>query len=119
MEKNSPANGGDPGHADSIPGSGRSPGGESGNLLQYSCQENPMDRGVWQSVVHGIAKSWTQVSKHAHTRDRTEWKKVHTCVYLYKLKHIYICESEVTQSCPTLCDPTDYSLTGFSIHGIF
>ena len=68
--KNSPANVGDPGHADSIPGSGRSPGGENGNPLRYSCQENPMDRGVWQSVVHGTAKSWT-LSMHAHVHDRT------------------------------------------------
>ena len=43
----------------SIPGSGRSPGGGNGNLLQYSCLENPMDRGAWQAEVHGVAKSWT------------------------------------------------------------
>ena len=43
--KNPPANAGDVG---SIPGSGRSPGGENGNPLQYSCLENPMDRGVWR-----------------------------------------------------------------------
>jgi len=36
-----------------IPGSGRSPGGGHGNLLQYSCQENPMDRGAWWVTVHG------------------------------------------------------------------
>ena len=51
-------NGGDPG---SIPGSGRSPGG-NGNPFQYSCLENPMDRGVWWAVVHGVAKSRTQLS---------------------------------------------------------
>ena len=43
----------------SIPGSGRPPGEENGNPLQYSCLENPMDRGVWQAGVHGVAKSWT------------------------------------------------------------
>ena len=42
-----------------IPGLGRSPGGEHGNLLQYSCLENPMDRGAWQATVRGVAKSWT------------------------------------------------------------
>ena len=42
-----------------IPGSGGSPGGGHGNPLQYSCQENPMDRGTWQARVHGIAKSQT------------------------------------------------------------
>ena len=43
----------------SIPLSGRSPGGGDGNPLQYSCLENPMDRGAWQATVHGVAKSWT------------------------------------------------------------
>ena len=39
--------------------SGRSPGGGNGNPLQYSCLENPMDRGAWQATVHRVAKSWT------------------------------------------------------------
>ena len=43
----------------SIPGSGRSPGGGHGNSLQYSCLENPMDQGVWQAIVHGVAKNLT------------------------------------------------------------
>ena len=47
------ANAGDPGL---IPGSGRSPGEGSGNPLQYSCLENPMDRGTWQATVCGIAR---------------------------------------------------------------
>ena len=45
------------GHAGSIPGSGRSPGGGNGNPLQYSCLENPMARGAWRATVHGIAES--------------------------------------------------------------
>ena len=45
-----------------IPGSGRSPGEGNSNLLQYSCLENPIDREAWQTTVHGIAKSWTQLS---------------------------------------------------------
>ena len=45
-----------------IPGSGRSPGGGSGNPLQYSCLETPMDRGTWQATVHGVAKSLTRLS---------------------------------------------------------
>ena len=53
MVKNPPANAGD---MDSIPGSGRSPGEEKGNPLQYSCLENPMDRGVWQATVHGVTR---------------------------------------------------------------
>ena len=43
-------------------GRGRSPGGGNGNALQYSCLENSMDRGAWQAKVHGVAKSWTQLS---------------------------------------------------------
>ena len=50
MVKNLPANAGD---ASSIPGWGRSPGEENGNPLQYSCLEDPMDRGAWQARVHG------------------------------------------------------------------
>ena len=56
MVKNPPANAGDVG---SIPGSGRSPGGGHGNPLQYSCLENPMDRGASWATVHGITKSQT------------------------------------------------------------
>ena len=41
-----------------IPGSGRSPGGGHGNPLQYSCLENPMDRGVWPATVHNVTKSF-------------------------------------------------------------
>ena len=41
-----------------IPGSGRSPGEENGNPLQYSCLENPTNRGAWQTIVQGVAKSW-------------------------------------------------------------
>ena len=44
-----------------IPGSGRSLGEGNGNSLQYSCLENPVDRGAWQATVHGVAKSWTQL----------------------------------------------------------
>ena len=50
---------GDPG---SIPEWGRSPEEGNGNPLQYSCLENPMDRGVWQAIVHWVTKSWTQLS---------------------------------------------------------
>ena len=42
-----------------IRGSGRSPREGNGNLLQYSCLGNPIDRGAWQATVHGAAKSWT------------------------------------------------------------
>ena len=57
--KNPLANAGDTRDVGSVPGSGRSPGEGEGNPLQYSCLENPMDRGAWQATVHGITKSWT------------------------------------------------------------
>ena len=50
---------GDPG---SIPGSGRSSGEGNGTPLQYSCLENPMDRGAWSATVLGVTKSWTRLS---------------------------------------------------------
>ena len=52
-----------------IPGLGRSPGGEQGNPLQYSCLEDPMDRGDWWATVHSTAKSRTRLKPlgmHVH-----------------------------------------------------
>ena len=59
MVKKPPANAR---NTDSIPGLGRSPGEGNGNPLQYSCLENPVDRGAWQAVVHG-----------GHKRVRHNW----------------------------------------------
>ena len=59
---NLPANTGD---VSSIPGLGRSPGGGQGSPLQYSCLENPMDRGAWRDTVHEVAKSWAWLSGRA------------------------------------------------------
>ena len=67
--KGSTYNAGDTG---SIPGSGRSPGGGHGNPLQYSCLENPMDRGAWQATFHRVAKSRTWLKElHTHTHTHT------------------------------------------------
>jgi len=57
--KNPPASAGDVRDMGSIPCSGRSPGGGHDNPLQYSCLENPMDRGTWEPTVHRVAKSHT------------------------------------------------------------
>jgi len=54
--KNLPANVGGVKDVGSIPGSGRSPREGNGNPLQYSCLENPMDRGAWWATVHGVSK---------------------------------------------------------------
>ena len=53
MVKNLPANAGDVGLT---PGLGKSAGEGNGNLLQYSCLGNPMDRGAWQATIHGVSK---------------------------------------------------------------
>ena len=58
--KESACNAGDLG---SIPGSGRSSGEGNGNPLQYSCLENPMDRGAWRATVHEVTKSWTLLKR--------------------------------------------------------
>ena len=68
--KNPPANAGDLRDLGLIPGSGRTSGEGHGNLLQYSCLENPMDRGAWWAIDHSVTKSWTLqkwLSMHAHT----------------------------------------------------
>ena len=63
MVKNPPANAGDIRDAGLILRLGRSPGGEHGNPVQYSCLENLMDRGAWPATVHGVAKSHTRLSR--------------------------------------------------------
>jgi len=61
--KNLPGNAGGITDEGLIPGSGRSPGGGNGNPLQYSSLENPMDRGAWWTMIHGLAKIRTQLKQ--------------------------------------------------------
>ena len=77
--KNLPINAGDIRDVGLIPGTGRSPGGH-GNPLQYSCQENPTDRGVWQATVHRVTKSRTQL----------KWLLMHICI-CYKSGDLELC----------------------------
>ena len=72
--RNPPANAGDIRDAGSIPGLGGSLGGGHGNPLQYSCLENPMDKGAWWAV-HRVAKSWTWL----------KWLSTHACHFLLHL----------------------------------
>ena len=74
--KNSLANAGDTKDTGSIPGSGRSPGERNGNPLQYSCLENPMDRGAWRAADHGVAKNCTPLNGGTHAN-------IQISVYLY------------------------------------
>ena len=72
--RNLPAKARDIRDSGSILGSGRTPGSGHGNPLQYYCLENPMDRGAWWAIVHGVAKSSTwlkQLSMHMHTESTT------------------------------------------------
>ena len=65
MVNNLPASAGDIRDLGSIPGWGRSPGGRHGNPLQYSCLENPMDRGAWRATIHRLTKSQTQLKQRS------------------------------------------------------
>ena len=61
-----------------IPGSGRSPGGGHSNPLQYSCLENPKDRGAWWVSVHSVTQSQTWL-KRQHTRTHSQWEGLILC----------------------------------------
>ena len=86
-----------------IPGSGRSPGGGNGNLLQYFFLENPMERGAWQPTVQSVAKNWTWLSTQPLSQT---WFYLYllsaflllyyiihsalSCVYFFSLAHAYL-----------------------------
>ena len=72
MVKHLPANAGDSGDSGSIPGSGRSPGGGNGTILQCSYLENPTDRGACWAIVHRITKSQTKLRDGAQTQGKTK-----------------------------------------------
>ena len=79
MQKEDKASACNAGNQGLIPGSGRSPGEGNGNPLQYSCLENPVDRGAWLATVHGVTKSQTRLSDNTHPPLRVfiapgEWK---------------------------------------------
>ena len=61
--KNPPASAGAIRDLGSIPGRGRSPRGEHGSPVQYSCLENPMDRGAWWAAIQWVTKSWTRLKQ--------------------------------------------------------
>ena len=79
-----------------IPGLGRSPEVGRGKPLQYSCLENPKDRGVWRATVHGVAEPDTTAHAQAEF--------LGLC-----------CGCSVAKSLPTLCVPMDFSMPGFRV----
>ena len=100
---------------------GRIPEEGNGNLLQYSCWENPTDRGVWWAAVYGITKGQTQLSTHTLLLLIRHTNKLLTQVWGTRDMDIRstLSEVKVAQSCLTLCDPKNCSPPHFSIHGIF
>ena len=110
-----------------IPGLGRSPGGGHVNPLQYSCLENPVDRGARQTIVHRITKSQTQLkqlSTHASSFptsfiEETILSPIEYSWLSCKLLVVggYVC-AKLLQSSLTLCNLINCSLPGSSGHGI-
>ena len=99
-----------------IPGLGRSLGEGNGNPLQYSCLENPMDRGTWRATVRGI----TRVGHDLATKPPLPWNMyVYIwCVCRYSV-YTYMCLlAQLLQSCPDLCNALDCSPPGFSVQGV-
>ena len=88
--KNQPASTGDIRDVSSMPGSGRSLGGGHGNPLQYSCLENPKDRGAWLATVHGITKNQTLLRDLAHNNIGTSpWWKLYMFLWRRALQIPY------------------------------
>ena len=76
------------GDSGSILGSGRPPGEGNGNPIQYACLENSMARGAWWATVHGVAKSWTQLSDFTFTFKQEDIKY-----------NIYVSEIMISKFC--------------------
>ena len=94
--KNPAANAGDERDAGSNPGLGRSPGEGNGNLLQYSCLENLVDRGAWQAMgLQRVGQDWSEWA-HMH---------IHCCCF----------RCSVAKLCSTLCDHMDCSMPGLPV----
>ena len=121
--KNLSANTGNMGDAGVILGSGRSPGEGNGSPLQYSCLENPMDRGAWCSAVHEVTESWTRLNIHAcclpylvmlaFCYGEVVFLYLHlfTCLFTYLLFYLFVCLAGLSCCTWDLCHVTcDLSL---------
>ena len=92
-----------------IPGLGRYPGGGNGNSLQYSCLENPMDRGTRQATIHSVTRGWTCLSNWACMLGSQTYTQT---------RGTSAAAAKSLQSCPTLCNPIDGSPPRSPIPGI-
>ena len=120
----------DTGDMGSIPGSGRSSGRGNGNSFQYSCLGNTMDRGTWLAIVHGVTKSWIQLSEWTpNLKKRMKkqllplcwWRNKQFCTgqrYQNSDPWTVIVSDDLSKSCvcllgavscPALCDHMDWS----------
>ena len=119
VAKGLPANTGDTGAVGLIPASGRLPGGGNVFLLvflysQYSCWENPVNRGACWATIHGVSKSLTWLSDCAYTHIlRNIIKAIEWGYADYKVNLLFRCS--VPQSYLTLCDPLNCSAPGFPV----
>ena len=90
----------------------------NGNPLQYSCLENPRDRGAWWGAVYRVAQRWTQLiwlsSSSSSSRDIVSSCSLEDT--FFKTSLISVQFSSVTRSCPTLCDPMNRSTPGLPVH---
>ena len=108
MVKNLPATAGDAGDTGSIPGSGRSPGGGHGNPLQYSCLENPMERGAWWATVQGVTETTECVHTHTlhsprhHSQKRLS-SRMHTHARTHARTHAHTLPISGPLHCSSLC----------------
>ena len=121
--KNLPANAGGVRDMGSIPQLGRFSGGVHGNLLQYSCLENPMHKGAWQAAAHRVAKSWTWLKRlrtrtcvlgflNCHFFGSATWKGDYLeiwCAWKHTL-WVYLRVAWVTDICPSRPPDLPYHL---------
>ena len=102
--KNPPANTGDVRDTGSIPGLGRSPGGGHGNPLQYSCLENPIDRGAWQVMVHQFSSVTQSCPTLCNPMNRsTPGLPVHHQIPEFIQTHVHRVRDAIQPSYPLLC----------------
>ena len=114
LVKNPPANAGDVRDSGSVPLSGRSPGGGHGNPLHFSCQGNPMDRGVWWATVHWVAKSRTRLRRLSMHRCKLLERGIRITVWPDQLERLIVIGNTVGKT--GLANQCDASLLFFIIH---